>query len=52
MNKCAKNAKSYPQISAQKWRFINNPHVNNHFTHKVIHIFTDLFTIIVDKIKV
>ncbi len=52
MNKCAKNTKSYPQICAQKWRVINNPHVNNPVTHKVIHIFTDLFTITVDKIEV
>ncbi len=48
MHKCAKEVESYPQTCAQNERIINNPHVNNVITNKVIHIFTDLYTTIED----
>ncbi len=38
------NLWSYPHKCAQIERVINNPHVNNLVTNKVIHISTDLFT--------
>lgn len=49
MHKCAKEVESYPQTCAQNKWIINNPHVNNQITNKVIHIFTGLYTIGVDK---
>lgn len=41
---CRKDSElwSYPHECAQIKQVINNPHVNNQFTNKVIHISTDL----------
>ena len=51
MYKCANDKKSYPQICAQNKKIINNPHVNKVNTHKVIHILTELCTILGIKFK-